>query len=184
MNFRFCSARWIEDESVASRAIEIWEIIVKVIKHCQVLSASERPKQNKSYETLVKHYLDRVMLAKFHFFKFVASIFKNYLTSFQTDNPMLPFLSVEKIMRRLMNMFVKKEVLEEANTAYKLIKLDLSKKENLSASQLVDCNTATKHFLESNNLPADQKLQFIKSCVAMLASIVQKLKEKIPLCHC
>ena len=106
MNFRFCSARWIEDESVASRAIEIWEIIVKVIKHCQVLSASERPKQNKSYETLVKHYLDRVMLAKFHFFKFVASIFKNYLTSFQTDNPVLPFLSeaVGKIMRRLMNV--------------------------------------------------------------------------------
>ena len=171
MNFRFCSTRWIEDESVASRAIQIWESIVKVIK--QVLSASKRPKQNKSYEALVKHYLDRVMLAKFHFFKFVASIFKNYLTSFQTDNPMLPFLSVEKIMRRLMNMFVKKEVLEEANTAYKLIKLDVSKKENLSAPQLVDCGTATKHFLKSNNLPADQKLQFKKSCVAMLVSIVQ-----------
>ena len=125
MNFRFCSTRWIEDESVASRAIQFWESIVKVIK--QVLSASKRPKQNKSYETLVKHYLDRVMLAKFHFFKFVASIFKNYLTSFQTDNPMLSFLSeaVEKIMRRLMNMFVK-EVLEEANTAYNLIKLDVS----------------------------------------------------------
>ena len=101
----------------------------KVIKHWQVLSASKRPKPNKSYETLVKHYLDRVMLAKFHFFKFVASIFKNYLTSFQTDNPMLSFLSeaVQKIMRRLMNMFVK-EVLEEANTAYNLIKLDVSKK--------------------------------------------------------
>ena len=170
MNFRFCSTRWIEDESVASRAIQIWESIVKVIK--QVLSASKRPKQNKSYEALVKHYLDRVMLAKFHFFKFVASIFKNYLTSFQTDNPMLPFLSVEKIMRRLMNMFVKKEVLEEANTAYKLIKLDVSKKENLSAPQLVDCGTVTKHFLKLNNLPADQKLQFKKSSVAMLASIV------------
>ena len=181
MNFRFCSTRWIEDESVASRAIQIWESIVKVIK--QVLSASKRPKQNKSYEALVKHYLDRVMLAKFHFFKFVASIFKNYLTSFQTDNPMLPFLSVEKIMRRLMNMFVKKEVLEEANTAYKLIKLDVSKKENLSAPQLVDCGTATKHFLKSNNLPADQKLQFKKSCVAMLVSIVQKLQEKYPLNH-
>ena len=63
---------------------------------------------------------------------------------------MLPFLSeaVEKIMRTLMN-----KVLEEADTAYKLIKLDVSKKENLSAPQLVDCGTATKHFLQSNNLP-------------------------------
>ena len=80
-----------------------------------------------------------------------------------------------------MNMFVKKEVLEEANTAYKLIKLDVSKKENLSAPQLIDCGTATKHFLKSNNFPADQKLQFKKSCVAMLVSIVQKLQEKSPL---
>ena len=45
------------------------------------------------------------MLAKFHFFKFVAWIFKKYLTSFQTDNPILPFLSeaVEK-NRRMMNV--------------------------------------------------------------------------------
>ena len=80
-----------------------------------------------------------------------------------------------------MNIFVKEEVLEEANIAYKLIKLDVSKKENLSAPQLVDCGTATKHFLKSNNLLADQKLQFKKSCVAMLVSIVQKLQEKSPL---
>ena len=79
-----------------------------------------------------------------------------------------------------MNIFVKEEILEEANTAYKLIKLDVSKKENLSASWLVDCGTVTKHFLKLN-LPADQKLQFKKSCVAILVSIVQKLQEKSPL---
>ena len=52
---------------------------------------------------------------------------------------MLPFLSeaVEKIMRRLMNMFVKEEVLEEANTAYKLIKLDVSKKRKPFSSTVV-----------------------------------------------
>ena len=123
------------------------------------------------------------MFTKFNFFKFVASIFKNCLTSFQTGNPILPFLSeaVEKTMRRLTNMFVKEEVLEKANTAYRLIKLDVSKNENLLAPQLVDCGTATKHFLKSNNLLADQKLQFKKSCVAMLVSIVQKLQEKSPL---
>ena len=35
---------------------------------------------------------------------------------------MLPFLSevVENIVRRLINMFVKEEVLEEANTAYQI----------------------------------------------------------------
>ena len=55
----------------------------------------------------------------------------------------------------MMNMFVKEEVLDKANTAYKLTKLDLSKNEKLSAPQLVDCGTATKHFLKSNNLPAE-----------------------------
>ena len=52
------------------------------------------------------------------------------------------------------------------------------KKEDLSAPQLVVCGTVTKHFLKSNKLPADKKLQFKKFCLAMLISIVQKLQEK------
>ena len=59
--FRFCPTRWVEDRSVAERTDKVWDSVVKVIKHWEGLS------QNKSYETLVKHYTDPLMPAKFKF---------------------------------------------------------------------------------------------------------------------
>ena len=89
--FRFCPTRWIEDQSVAERAVKIWLNLVKVIKYWESLCKSKRPK-NSSYETLVLHYKDPLMIAKFHFFSYVAGIFKSYLVSFQTDSSMVPFV--------------------------------------------------------------------------------------------
>ena len=60
--FSFCATRWVEEISVADRADEVWDSVVKVIK-----PQSQCPK-NKSYKTLVKHYTDPLMPAKFKFF--------------------------------------------------------------------------------------------------------------------
>ena len=43
----FCTTHWIEDKDKdenAQRAIRLWPNIVKVIKHCQGLCKSKRPK--------------------------------------------------------------------------------------------------------------------------------------------
>ena len=45
----------------------MWDSVMKVIKHWEDVSQSLRPK-NKSYETLVKHYTDPLMPAKFKLF--------------------------------------------------------------------------------------------------------------------
>ena len=63
----FCPTRWVEDRSDAERADKVWDSVVKVIKHWEGLSQSQRPK-NKSDETLVKHYTDLLMPAKCKFF--------------------------------------------------------------------------------------------------------------------
>ena len=46
----FCQTRRLEDESVASRAIDVWKFIVSVINHFESLSKSKRPKNNESYD--------------------------------------------------------------------------------------------------------------------------------------
>ena len=55
-----------------------------------------------------------------------------FLKNFQTDNPMLPFLSdvLENLVHRLLRMFIKSRIVEDAVTAYNLTKIDLQKKEN------------------------------------------------------
>ena len=63
-------------------------------KYSESLCKSKRFK-NSSYETLVLHYKDPLMIAKFHFFSYVAGFFKSYLVNFQTDSLMVPFMSDE-----------------------------------------------------------------------------------------
>ena len=108
LDFRFCPTRWVEDRSVAERADEVWDSIVKVIKHWEGLSQLQRPK-NKSYETLVKHYTDPLMPAKFRFFEYIASVFEPYLTIFQTDASMIPFMyeQLKEIYDKLLSMVLR-----------------------------------------------------------------------------
>lgn len=74
-------------------------------------------------------------------------------------------------------MFVKKEVLEKANTPYKLVKVDVSKEDVLHPAELLEFGTAAKHFLKPSHLPEEKKRKFKKSCCVMLVSIAQKLQE-------
>ena len=105
------------------------------------------------------------------------SVYLYYLFSFQTNNPMLPFLAdaIEKILRKILKMFIKKEVLEHADTPFKFVKLDVSKKENHCAVEMVDLGTITKDFLRSIECSIIKKYQCKKDCLAILVAIIKKI---------
>ena len=58
---KFCKTRWVGNEIVATRAVQIWGDFVKLIKDYQLLCQSKRPKNNMSYDTLVKAHTARVI---------------------------------------------------------------------------------------------------------------------------
>ena len=66
------------------------------VKDWESLGKSKRPSV-KSYQTLVSNISDLLVPAKLQFFAFLASIFKPYLTAFQTDRPMIPLMYEELI---------------------------------------------------------------------------------------
>ena len=163
----------MKDQDVADRAVSVGESIVKLIKYWLSQSQSKRPRDNISYDTLVKSHTDLLMTAKFHFFKHVASIFQEFLELFQTDKPMVPFLSIslEKVFGRLLKKFVSSELLEEVNTPYKLVTLDLSKKDVCLTPQLVD-------LLEEVNTPYKLvTLDLSKKDVCLTPQLVDLLEE-------
>ena len=137
--FRICTTKWIEDYDVAVCARTLWENTVKLIKQWLSLPVNKRPKDNKSNEILVKHHLDVTVTVKLHFFKFIASLFQEVLVSFQSDKPLIPFLSnsLENIIKTIMKMFVLPDVIQRANTPYKLIKLDLTKANTCLPPELI-----------------------------------------------
>ena len=176
----FCATRWVEDEEVAKRAIELWPNIVKVVKHWQSLSKSKCPK-NVSNEKLVMHHLDKYVPLKMQFFQDVASHLNCFVEVFQTNNPMVPFLekSLVDVFQLLLKMVVKPEVLKETGTSLKLVNLDLSKSSNLVPCELIKLPTARKALLSSTSFTNDpNKRSFNKDCKSMIVSMISKLQER------
>ena len=120
--------------------------------------------------TLLLNTILKASLAKFQFFKGIASILQNYLLEFQTDSPVIPFICDEfsQVIRN-MRIFVKRECLLAAKTTYKLITLDVSKKDNLVAPEKIKLPTATNDLVMKTVLcPKEKAVAFKVSCVQNL----------------
>ena len=123
------------------------------------------------------------MFAKMGFFHDSANILSEFLTKFQTDNPVMPFLSdlLESILRRLMKFFILAEVIKAAATAYKLIKLDVFDKNMRLPVSSVKLTTATEAFRFSEGISASEKSNFRQDCIILLSRMISKLQERSPL---
>ena len=177
----FCATRWLEDESVAKRALDLWPNIVKIVGHWEKLCKSSRP-NNKSYETLTKYYQDKAFPLKLQYSKDIAGHLKDFLTIIQVDFSMVPFFeeTLVNLITPFVKMVVKSDVLDEANTSLKLIKIDLTKAKNLPC-ELIKLPTATKDLLKSSLVENDKKRLFKNDCKAMIIAMLQKIQDKCPL---
>ena len=121
--------------------------MVKIVKHWESLCKSKRP-QNKSYETFVKHHSDKFVPLRMQFFRFLTKKLKPFLLQFQSDKPMVLFLSdsLEELVRSLMKVIVKKEVLEEASTVLNVTKTDIAKSSNQLEEEQVNFGVALKQY--------------------------------------
>ena len=89
--FLFCALRWTEYVAVADRLIEVWPNIKQIMNFWEKLSKSKEP-CDRSYDTLKTAVLDELVIAKLGFFSYLAGMFKSFLTAYQADHPMIPFL--------------------------------------------------------------------------------------------
>ena len=158
----FCKTRWVEDEPVAARGIQIWENIVQVLKYWHSLPKGKHPCNNKSFDALVKYHTDKFMVPKLHFFKYITSILRLFLLQFQASKPMIPFLAdeLDVTLRQLTSLVVKNEVVSDANNPYLLLKLDSGKKENLCNIDNVELGSAITSALTNLKVKQEVKLKF------------------------
>ena len=72
-------------------------------------------------------------IGKASFFSSVANLLKPFLTAYQTRDPVVPFLydDLYSLKRKIMSWFVKRVVLEKANTGAKLLKINLNYQQNI-----------------------------------------------------
>lgn len=85
---KFCAVRWVENFSVAERALKI---IPRVCKYIENVKEGKTPECN-SFKIVCSALDDQLLPAKLAFFQTIASDVEPFLTQFQSNSPLAPLL--------------------------------------------------------------------------------------------
>ena len=177
---QFCGHRWLEDKKVAERALEIWPNITVFITETLKKPKNQIP-TSASFATVRSAVQSHLTIAKLQFFISTAAIMKPYLQVFQSDAPLLPFVTSElhALLQTLMGKFVKREELEAADSPYKIAKLNVSHAASHVTPSEIDIGFAAKatvdKALREKRISQLQVLEFRKECEVMLQTTVSKM---------
>ena len=108
-----------DDDDDVKKIVQIWE----------KLPRSKRP-NSKSYIHVKTSLDDPLVIAKLHFFSYVASIVEPFLKQFQSDKLMILFLSFELkiIITCLLEIIVQPEFIESCKCARQVKEISLTDK--------------------------------------------------------
>jgi len=180
---KFCQCRWVENATVAHRAIEILPNVAKYMKEY----GRSLPKYlSADTGTVQKALEDPLTLPKLAFFECIANDIEPFLTRFQSSAPLIPFLAeeCEILLRALMKRFVSKDTLNKATSTIKLLKMDLKNTENLISYSAVDIGFAARKFLDSNiKITQSMKSTFRMEARDFLIATCCKIIERSPLSY-
>lgn len=141
----------------------------------------------KSFLLVQEWCKDPLVLAKLYSFHSIAKQLSPFLISYQTDKPMIPFLStdLETLLKGLMNRFIKGDVMKSATSAIKLLKIDPTDEGNYCHTKKIDvgysANREISELLSSKQISDLRVMEFRKNCQAFLIETVRRLLLKCPL---
>ena len=158
----------------------------KDLKFSEKLPKSKQP-SCKSFLSVQFAVNDKYVVVKLQFFSFVASLFKTFLTAYQTDCPVLPFMYGDLIdmARNLLQLFMTLDVLNLCTSGTTLRELDLTKKDNILSPRKLIIGFATELTVTEmvrKDLVTDAEVsEFKKQCLKFLVATAEKFFERSPL---
>jgi hypothetical protein len=173
---KFCTVRWVENVTVAERALEVMPDVKKYVKEAKKLP------NTVTCNNVKKLCGDNMGVAKISFFASVSAVCQPFLKAFQTPSPMAPFLydDISHLLRTLMTRFVKKSILTEAKTTSHLLKIDVSSKDIRCNYKEVDIGVAANKALAQTSVSDKDRLSFRMQCLEFLSSTTAKILERSP----
>ena len=144
-----------------------------------------RNPQTASYDTVAATQNDGLILAKLHYFLAVSRSFTPFLTKYQTDAPMMPFLArdLTELVKSVLRRFLKKEHLKM--TPEQTVKLDVTDKSLWVNHSAVDVGFGAESVLKvlrrKEKVSSRAIMEYNNECVDGLSKMVKKILEKSPL---
>ncbi|XP_030196025.1 uncharacterized protein LOC115548177 isoform X1 [Gadus morhua] len=180
----FCGHRWIENLPVVERAIEVWPSLVTYV---DAVRTKKVPNPGTaSFDTIEAAKQDPLILPKLQFFMAISRTFTPFLTKYQTDAPVMPFLCKDlvELFQSMLRRFVKREHLQNI-TPVQLVRLDVADQKiwvNLKEADIgLGAEAALKDLQRKNSIGELTALEFRKDCVKGMSNILKKVQDKSPL---
>ena len=173
---KFCQVRWVENVSVAERAQEVLPYVKKYVEN------SKRLPGNVTTSDIHKLCADKLADAKILFFASVGAHFEPFLKKYQTSDPQIPFLydDISLLLRSVASRFVKQSILQDADNAAKLMKLDFSSADIKCHLKDVDIGVAAKRALGEAKASELEAVQFRKEMCSVFVGCISKACGKKP----
>ena len=146
---------------------------------------SKQPK-SKSFEA-VKDVIDDVLYpAKLSFVSYFVGLIQPFLTCYQSDKPMIPFLhdDIFNLVFSLLQIVVKPDKLQECETMSDMKKIDLGKKENLLKACDFNTGFVSTQFIKEpkrkDKVSSHEVLSYKRNVYEFVVSAVEKMFDRIP----
>ena len=158
-----------------------------LVKHWESKPKSKRP-SSKSYENLKAAVNDPLTTAKLQFFSFVAGILQPFLKSYQTDQPMIPFMynDIFALLQKILQSVVKPDLLVNCRSFSDLLKLYIDSKDTFMKLKDMSFRVATLTLAllrETYQISKNQISSFFNNVIKLVTTIAKKLFEKSPTSH-
>lgn len=174
---KFCVVRWTENSSVIQRCLTMLPHLRKYVSQ-----VDKKAPDSKNF-VYVKKVLteDKTLEAKLHFSSMIACELEDFLTNFQRNDPLLPFLHQEVflLMKNLGSRFLKKSVIDNVTSASKLRQINLDLESNLKSVENIDIGFGAKSALK--HVKEIDAQRFKLDCKKFLVTMFLKLIDKSPL---
>ena len=183
---KFCKHRWVENVPVAERTLEVLPHLRKYVKAVNDKKLPD-PK-TQSFDTVQKMLQDDLLEVKINIFISIAKEVVPFLTLYQTDRVMIPFLGddLHHMLKSLMSRVISNSVLKkQGTTLHGLIKIDVNNGENQRAVHKVDIGFVASEQLKklsaSKKVSDRQVLALKTECKEAILTIIKRLWLKSPL---
>ena len=90
----FCNTRWLENVSLALRAIDLYDALKQYVK-C-VKSGKLKDPKTKSFD-MHEWVKDPMYICTLNFFYYTATPIEKFLTEYQSDKPLIMFVANESL---------------------------------------------------------------------------------------
>ncbi|XP_063243096.1 uncharacterized protein LOC134542628 [Bacillus rossius redtenbacheri] len=176
---KFCAIRWTENSSVMKRCSEIIPHLKKYVTDKEI---EKNPPNSQNFHVVKKALLeDPVLEAKLHFSAMISEELEEFLTCFQRNDPLLPFLYQEvfQLMKNIASRVFTKSAMEKVVSASQLKHLNVKNETDLRMPDSIEIGFGATFCLKK--VKELHSLRFKADCKQFLLQLFSKLEEKSPL---